>query len=187
MKQRLSLFIMALLAAAGMQAQMIAYQVTTNVVGDPGEPTVIDLQGTTGKDLSGIMIDADGNMEFNNVEDAKGFPIGFEFRYNSQKMQYFLIGTDLEIQLSPTETISTEAHKNKNLWFTTEGIHDVIGMAPREGSATGSKAARATAHSSSSTRTLTSATAEPGALKAMSAVRRPPSSTACMSRAATSR
>lgn len=133
MKKKISLFMLAMLAAIGMQAQMTAYSVSTNVVGEPGEPTVIDLQGTTGKDLTGMMIDADGNMEFNAVEDAKGFPIGFEFRYNSQKMKYFLIGTDLEIQLSPTETISTEVHKNIVSLFTSNGIHDVIGMAPREG------------------------------------------------------
>ena len=133
MKKRLTLFVTAFLAVLAAQAQMIAYQVSTNVVGEPGEPTVIDLQGTVGKELSGLMIDADGNMEFNAVEDAKGFPIGFEFRYNSQKMTHFLIGTDLEVQLSPAETISTEVHKNRITAFTTEGIHDVIGMFPREG------------------------------------------------------
>lgn len=133
MKKRLSLLVVAMLAVLAAQAQMIAYSVTTNVVGEPGEPTVIDLQGTVGNDLSGLMIDADGNMEFNAVEDAKGFPIGFEFRFNSQKMTHFLIGTDLEVQLSPTETISTEAHLNPIKGFTTDGIHDVIGMFPREG------------------------------------------------------
>ncbi len=133
MKKRLSLFVMALLATVGMKAQMSAYSVMTNVVGEPGTPTVIDLQGTVGGDFSGLMIDADGNMEFNSVEDAKGFPIGFDFRYNGQKMNYFLVGTDLEIQLSPTETISTDAHKNKSGWFTNSGIHDVIGLSPRQG------------------------------------------------------
>ena len=133
MKKKLFLFATAILAAAGMQAQMIAYTVQTNVVGEPGTPTVIDLQGTTGKELSGIMIDADGNLEFNSVEDAKGFPIGFEFRFNSQKMTHFLIGGDGEIQLSPTETISTDVHKNSSYWFNTNGIHDVIGISPREG------------------------------------------------------
>lgn len=133
MKKRLSLLVVAMLAVLAAQAQMIAYSVTTNVVGEPGEPTVIDLQGTVGNDLSGLMIDADGNMEFNAVEDAKGFPIGFDFRYNGQKMKYFLIGTDLEVQLSPTETISTEIHKNLITGFTTDGFHDVIGMFPRNG------------------------------------------------------
>ena len=95
MKKRLSLFMLAMLAAAGMQAQMIAYSVSTNVVGEPGTPTVIDLQGTTGKDLSGVVLDADGNLEFNSAENLKGFPIGFEFRFNSQKMTHFLIGGDI--------------------------------------------------------------------------------------------
>lgn len=133
MKKRISLFMSAMLAAIGMQAQMIAYSVQTNVVGEPGTPTVIDLQGTTGKDLSGLMIDADGNLEFNSVEDAKGFPIGFEFRFNNQKMTHFLIGGDGEIQLSPAETISTDVHKNYSSWFTNSGIHDVIGISPRQG------------------------------------------------------
>lgn len=133
--KRLTFLAMAFFAVLSASAQMIAYSVSTNVVGEPGEPTVIDLQGTTGKDLSGIMIDADGNMEFNAVEGAKGFPIGFEFRYNSQKMTHFLIGTDLAVQLSPTETISTVIHTGNNrvAGFTTTGIHDVIGMFPREG------------------------------------------------------
>ena len=131
MKKRISLFVMALLAVLGVQAQMIAYSVSTNVVGEPGTPTVVDLQGTTGKDLSGIMIDADGNIEFNSVEEAKGFPIGFEFRYNNQKMTHFLIGGDGEIQLSPTEKISTDIHKNRNNWYNN--CHDAICLTPREG------------------------------------------------------
>ena len=133
MKKRLSLFMLAMLAVLGVQAQMIAYSVQANVVGEPGTPTVIDLQGTTGKDLSGVVFDADGNIEFNSAENLKGFPIGFEFRYNSQKMTHFLIGGDLEIQLSPTETISTDVHKNYSSWFTNSGCHDVIGIAPRQG------------------------------------------------------
>ena len=133
MKKRLSLFIMAMLAVLGVQAQMIAYSVSTNVVGQPGEPTVIDLQDTKGTDLSGTVFDADGNIEFNSAENLKGFPIGFEFRYNSKKMTHFLIGGDLEIQLSPTETISTDVHKNKSGWFTNSGCHDIIGISPREG------------------------------------------------------
>ena len=133
MKKRLSLFVMAMLAVLGVQAQMIAYSVSTNVVGEPGEPTVIDLQDTKGTDLSGTVFDADGNIEFNSAENLKGFPIGFEFRYNSKKMTHFLIGGDLEIQLSPTETISTDVHKNKSGWFTNSGCHDIIGISPREG------------------------------------------------------
>ena len=131
--KRLTFLAMAFFAVLSASAQMIAYSVSTNVVGEPGEPTVIDLQGTTGKDLSGIVIDADGNIEFNSAQNLKGFPIGFEFRYNSQKMTHFLIGGDLEVQLSPTETISTDVHKNNSNWFTTNGIHDVIGITTRQG------------------------------------------------------
>lgn len=133
MKKRLSLFIMAMLAVLGVQAQMIAYSVSTNVVGQPGTPTVVDLQDTKGTDLSGTVFDADGNIDFNSAENLKGFPIGFEFRYNSKKMTHFLIGGDLEIQLSPTETISTDVHKNKSGWFTNSGCHDIIGISPRQG------------------------------------------------------
>ena len=133
MKKRLSLFMLAMLTVLGIQAQMIAYSVSTNVVGEPGEPTVIDLKGTTGTDLSNTIFDADGNIEINSAEDLKGFPIGFEFRYNSQKMTHFLIGGDAIIQLSPTEAISTDLHKNRNSMFTTNGIHDAFGIASREG------------------------------------------------------
>ena len=133
MKKRLSLLVVAMLAVLAAQAQMIAYSVSTKVVGEPGVPTVIDLQGNTGADLKGLMFDADGNAEFNSVENAKGFPIGFDFSYNSQKMTHFLIGSDMMIQLSPTETISTVAHLNRIPLFTTDGIHDVIGIIPREG------------------------------------------------------
>lgn len=133
MKKRLSLFMLAMLTVLGIQAQMIAYSVSTNVVGEPGEPTVIDLQGTTGTNLSNTIFDADGNIEINSAEDLKGFPIGFEFRYNSQKMTHFLIGGDAIIQLSPTEAISTDLHKNRNSMFTTNGIRDAFGIATREG------------------------------------------------------
>jgi len=133
MKKRISLFVMAFLAVLGVQAQMIAYSVSTNVVGQPGTPTVVDLQGTEGKDLSKTIFDADGNLETSNAENLTGFPIGFEFRYNSKKMTHFLIGGDGEIQLSPTEKISTDVHLNYSGWFTNSGIHDVIGIAPRQG------------------------------------------------------
>ncbi len=133
MKKRLSLLALAFLAVLTTSAQMIAYSVNTNYVGEPGTPTVIDLQGTQGTDFSGLMIDADGNLTFNNVENAKCFPIGFDFGYNSQTMKYFLIGTDGEIQLSPTETCSTDVHKNFSNMFTTSGCHDAFGIVMRNG------------------------------------------------------
>ncbi|MBQ7461158.1 MAG: starch-binding protein [Bacteroidaceae bacterium] len=133
MKKTFLLFAMSLLSVLGAQAQMIAYSVSTRVDGEPGPPTTIDLQGNTGKDLSGLMFDAEGNVLKDPVENARGFPIGFDFRYNGQRMRYFLIGSDLEVQLSPTKYISTEVHRNKGYWFTTTGIHDVIGMSPRQG------------------------------------------------------
>ncbi len=133
MKKMLSLMVLAFLMTMNASAQMIAYQVSTNVVGEPGTPTVIDLQGTTGKDLSGLMIDAEGNLTFNSVENAKCFPIGFDFGYNSQTMKYFLIGTDGEIQLSATETCSTDIHKNFSIMFTTDGCHDAFGVIMRNG------------------------------------------------------
>jgi hypothetical protein len=106
--KRLILSFLTVVAVVTIKAQMIAYSVSTNVVGEPGESTVIDLQGVTGKELSGLIIDADGNMEFESVVNAKGFPIGFDFMYNGKKMTHFLIGTDLEIQLSPGESVSTQ-------------------------------------------------------------------------------
>ena len=41
--KKLSLFVVAMLAVLAAQAQMIAYSVSTKVVGEPGVPTVIDL------------------------------------------------------------------------------------------------------------------------------------------------
>ena len=133
MKKTILLFVIALLSVLSAQAQMAAYSVSTRVDGEPGTPTTIDLQGFVGKDLSGIMIDANGNLEYNSVTNAKGFPIGFEFRYNGQRMTHFLIGGDLEIQLSPTQAISTDVHKYKSSWFTTSNCHDVIGISARQG------------------------------------------------------
>lgn len=132
MKKRLALLALTVLAVLSASAQMIAYQVTTNVQGQPGTPTVVDLQGTVKEDLKGLIIDADGNLEFNSVEDAKGFPIGFDFGFNGQVMKYFLIGTDGEIQLSATESISTSVHKDASNMFTN-GSHDVFGIVTREG------------------------------------------------------
>ena len=54
MKKRLSFLVLAFMAVLAASAQMIAYQVMTHVQGQPGTPTVIDLQGTTGTDLSGL-------------------------------------------------------------------------------------------------------------------------------------
>ena len=133
MKKTFILILMALLSVLGAQAQMIAYSVSTRVEAEPGPPTIIDLQGYTGEDLAGLMFDAEGNVLFNAVENAPGFPIGFDFRYNGQRMKYFLIGSDLMVQLSPSKLISTEAHKHNITLFTTDGIHDVFGMISREG------------------------------------------------------
>ena len=133
MKKKAILFVMAVLSVLGVRAQMIAYSVSTRIAGEPGTPTVIDLQGNYGKDLSGLVFDAEGNAENGPVENVKGFPIGFNFRYNGQSMRYFLIGSDLAVQLSPTKYISTEVHRNKSTWFSNMDIHDVIGMAPRYG------------------------------------------------------
>ena len=133
MKKTATLILTALLSVLGAQAQMIAYSVSTRVEAEPGPPTIIDLQGNTGEDLAGLMFDAEGNVLEDPVENAPGFPIGFDFRYNGQRMKYFLIGSDLMVQLSPSKLISTVAHLNRIPLFTTEGIHDVFGMIPREG------------------------------------------------------
>lgn len=133
MKKTAILFLMTVLSVLGVQAQMIAYSVSTRFEAEPGPPTIIDLQGNTGEDLAGLMFDAEGNVLEDPVENARGFPIGFDFRYNGQRMKYFLIGSDLIVQLSPSKLISTEAHMNRISMFTQEGIHDVFGMIPREG------------------------------------------------------
>ena len=133
MKKRLSFLALALLAVLSASAQMIAYTVQTKVEGPAGTPTVIDLQGNTGVDFSGLMIDAEGNLEFNDVIDAKAFPIGFDFGYNSQVMKYFLIATNGMIQLSPTETVSSVVHKNNVTVFTDSGNHDAFGLIMRNG------------------------------------------------------
>jgi hypothetical protein len=125
----------ALLGIMPASAQMIAYEVTTTTadyVGLEGA-TVVDLQGTVGTDLEGLMLDADGNMNFNTAEDVTGFPIGFDFDYNGQTMKYFLIGTDGEIQLSPTQVITTDLHKSAASFFKNSGIHDAFGITARQG------------------------------------------------------
>ncbi|MBO4810040.1 MAG: hypothetical protein J5552_00575 [Prevotella sp.] len=125
----------ALLGILPASAQMIAYEVTTTTadyVALEGA-TVVDLQGTVGTDLKGLMLDADGNMNFNTAEDVTGFPIGFDFGYNGQSMKYFLIGTDGEIQLSPTQVITTDLHKNAMSFYENSGLHDAFGITSRQG------------------------------------------------------
>ena len=125
----------ALLGILPASAQMIAYEVTTTTadyVALEGA-TVVDLQGTVGTDLQGLMLDADGNMNFNTAEDVTGFPIGFDFGYNGQTMKYFLIGTDGEIQLSPTQVITTDLHKNAMSFYENSGLHDAFGITSRQG------------------------------------------------------
>ncbi len=133
MKKKLSFLALAFMFVLNASAQMIAYTVQTKVEGTPGTPTVLDLQGNTGTDFSGLMIDAEGNLEFNDVIDAKAFPIGFDFGYNSQVMKYFLIATNGMIQLSPTETVSSMVHKNTVTVFTESTNHDAFGLVMRNG------------------------------------------------------
>ena len=97
MKKIYSLIATALLGVATTaQAQMFAWEVQatkadyTDITGG----TVLDLQGTVGEDFANLLIDSDGELYFNAAEDAKAFPIGFDFNYNSKTMKYFLIGTD---------------------------------------------------------------------------------------------
>ena len=110
MKKRLTLFVMAILAVLTAQAQVIAYEVQKKVKQDPPAPTVVDLQGTTGKDLSKVLLDADGNINFNAADDVTAFPIGFDFGYNGYTMKYFLLEGDGAVLLSPTEKVSTAVH-----------------------------------------------------------------------------
>ena len=133
MKKKLSLLCLAFIAALSASAQMIAYTVQTKVQGSPGTPVVLDLQGNAGVDFNGLMIDAEGNLEFNDVIDAKAFPIGFDFGYNSKVMKYFLVATNGMIQLSPTETVSSVVHKNSVTVFTDNGNHDAFGLIMRNG------------------------------------------------------
>ena len=133
MKKKLSLLALAIIATLSASAQMIAYTVQTKVQGPMGTPTVLDLQGTTGTDFSGLMIDADGNLEFNNVVNAKAFPIGFDFGYNGKVMKYFLVATNGMIQLSPTENVSSVVHKSTVTVFTDSGNHDAFGLVMRNG------------------------------------------------------
>lgn len=135
MKQKLTLLAMALIAVFTARAQMIAYdvQTTTTDYEDVTGGTVIDLQGTTGKDLAKLMIDADGNLNFNNAEEVTAFPIGFDFAYNSKQMKYFLIGSDGEILLSTEETVTTNLHQNTNTMFSNNTFHDAFGVVVRNG------------------------------------------------------
>ena len=48
MKKLFSTLALAVFGVLSMSAQMIAYSVSANVAAEPGEPTVIDLQGTVG-------------------------------------------------------------------------------------------------------------------------------------------
>ncbi|MBQ9667396.1 MAG: fibronectin type III domain-containing protein [Prevotella sp.] len=135
MKKRLSFLAMAFFAVLSASAQMFAYKVetTTTAYEDITNGIVVDLGGNAGSELSGLMLDADGNANFNTAEDVKAFPIGFDLNYNSKTMKYFLIGTDGEILLSDVETVTTDLHKKATNMFTTSGCHDAFGLVTREG------------------------------------------------------
>ncbi len=137
MKKIYSLIATALLGVATTaQAQMFAWEVQatkadyTDITGG----TVLDLQGTVGEDFANLLIDSDGELYFNAAEDAKAFPIGFDFNYNSKTMKYFLIGTDGEILLSDVETVTTDIHKHggANL-FTNNNYENFFGFSMRNG------------------------------------------------------
>ncbi len=135
MKKVYSIIATALLGVATTaQAQMYAYHLETTTADyvELSNATAFDLQGTTGTDLTGILIDADGNLNFNSAEDVTCFPIGFDFSYNGQTMKYFAPTTNGLIQLSPTETVTTNLHKNITNFSNTNGIHDAFGIALRE-------------------------------------------------------
>ncbi|MBQ3631618.1 MAG: starch-binding protein [Prevotella sp.] len=131
--KRLTFLAMVFFAVLSASAQMIAYSVQTRVEGAPGTPTVIDLQGTTGTDFSKLLLDNDGNLNFNAAEDVTAFPIGFDFGYNSQQMKYFVIGSDGFIQLFPDETVTTSVHTLQGNLFNNADAHDVVGLVMRNG------------------------------------------------------
>lgn len=137
MKKTLSFLAAALLSVLGASAQMIAYDVATSTTdfNEVTGGTVIDLQGTTGSDLSKTVLvnDKDESIIFNAAEDVSAFPIGFNFSYNGKDMQYFLLGGDGEVILSTESTVSTDVHQNLNTLFSSNNAHDVFGIVMREG------------------------------------------------------
>lgn len=134
MKKILSLMAMALLGITAAHAQMFAWELktTTGTYTELTGATAFDLQGLRGTDLSGNLIDADGNLTFNAAEDVTGFPIGFDLNYNGQTMKYFAPTTNGLVQLSPTEAITTTLQSNISNFSNTNGIHDAFGIALRE-------------------------------------------------------
>ncbi len=128
---------MALLASAGIQAQVIAYdvQTTTTAYEDVSGGTVIDLQGNVGTDLSKVLFDNDGNVNYNDADDVTAFPIGFDFGYDGKVMKYFVLTGDGAVLLSTEETISTDVHTTSTPAnsLTTQNSKNMFGAMTREG------------------------------------------------------
>ncbi len=131
--KRFFVLMMSLLIFIGLQAQVIAYGIQTSTY--VNETTVIDLQGTVGKDLSKTLLDNDGNITFNTAEEVSCFPIGFDFNYNGCVMKHFVLTGDGAVLLSEAKKITTAVHTTTSPAnsLTTKASKNMLGAIVSDG------------------------------------------------------
>lgn len=128
MKKALAFIGMALASFTQVNAQkMIAYDMQISntpyeEITDGNALTIEDME----KDFTGIVYDGSGAANYSSFT-AAGFPIGFDFSYNGQTMNQFLIASDGYIILGKDE-VSASVPMNSFFVFNNQDDKNVLGM-----------------------------------------------------------
>lgn len=126
-KTLLSLAVLASSLLPASAQTMIAYGVDTST-----SPMELITDGTkvpvdyTGSEFSKLVITGDGESNFNEVEKGTtGFPIGFNFTFDSKEMTQFYIGTDGIIFLADKDGRAISAQENAFFAFNGDDDDDL--------------------------------------------------------------
>ena len=127
MKKLLLMAALCLTTLAAEAQSMIAYNLkTTNSALVPitdGTSVPVDY---TGAEFSKLIIDGDGNANFNAIEaGTQGYPIGFNFTFDGKQMNQFGIGTDGTLYLGKD---GIQAGAQTNPFLTFENDSNNIGL-----------------------------------------------------------
>lgn len=89
--------------------------------------TVIPIEDT-GEDFNNIVIDGTGTTNYDEFT-GQGFPIGFDFNYNGQKMNQFMLGSNGYVLLGKDEVYAS-CTMNPFLIFDNSQDKNLVGIIP---------------------------------------------------------
>lgn len=118
---------LSLASADAQRMQTYGVQVTNGTYQELTGATVIPVEDT-GEDFNNIVIDGTGTTNYDEFT-GQGFPIGFDFDYNGQKMNQFMLGTNGYVLLGKDEVYAS-CTMNPFLIFDNSQDKNLVGIIP---------------------------------------------------------